>query len=563
MHRAIGIGLLGIFLSGCGEDERTKDGANGDDPPSGPAPYVRLDLVGAGASASLVRATSATIAADSRPVPHLAGELVALAWDGDVLREAVPVAFPTSATFEGEDDAGQPFSNDVPLDEATTTVFLREDPRVDRIEVTDVGGNVLVSLEGDALPKSPDAAAQGHTAQAELALVEDGIALEFPGIQFLSPGEEELLPKALRESIEEIVLLDLSMDEPLAEALRAIAPKARGAMSTVAVVKMPKSADGLTTLGIASGQAFVINASQFDKPGEVERTVVHENAHNYTYLVNAAASASSDLAKWPDAVQAEVKKTLSEFRLAGGISDVVASLQDTAVGMGLGLAYQGSAWTMLSEGAATDGGFATPYGSRNEREDIAELTQRVQAPATGGTPLCAALAGAGAPFPDGLVLPYAKLRLLTSLGFITEQALEDCMGTPALEGTEGIHLADTIHFTDSLQAGWLDQDGGHFLAVLGEGPNTYGLLLRVLAPEEQPLGLHRLDSISLGNLHDPNNAVYLKNDDPDKARASGGGLVLVTAANPDKIEGAIFFLSLQNGFGATTDTMALSTFLVQ
>lgn len=563
MRGAIAIGLLGFFLCGCGEEARTKEGGSDEDSPSGPSPYLRLDLVGAGASASLQRASVATIAANSRPVPHLAGELVALAWDGELLREAVPVGFPTSALFEGEDATGLPFSNDVPLDEATATVFLRDDPRVDRVEVVDVAGNVLVALEGDALPRSPASATEGLVAEAELALVEDGIALEFPGIQFLSPGEEEQLPKALRDAIEEIVLLDLGMDEPLAEALRAIAPKARGAMSTVAVVKMPKSADGLTTLGIASGQAFVINAAQFDEPGQVERIVVHENAHNYTYLVNAAASAASDLGEWPETVQSAVKDTLAGFRLAGGISDVVASLQSTAVGMDLGLAYQGGAWTTLSDAAATEGGFATPYGSRNEREDIAELTQRVQAPDTFGTPLCAALAGAGTPFPDALVLPYAKLRLLTSLGFITEQALEDCMGTPALGGEEGIHLADTIHFTDALQAGWLDQDGGHFLAVLGEGPNSYGLLLRVLAEEEQPLGLHRLDSISLGNLHEPNNAVYLKHDDPDKARASGGGLVLVTAANATKVEGAIFFLSLQNGFGATTDTMALSTFLVQ
>lgn len=555
--------LLGLTIIGCGESEPSRSEPEGDDAPSGPVDYVRLDLVGAGASASLVRASLATIPVDSRPVPHLAGELVAIAWDGDTLREAVPVGFPTTATFEGEDANGEAFGDEVALDEATATVFLHADPRVDRVEVVDVAGNTLVTVEGDALPKAPDKAAQGATAEAELALVEDGIALEFPGISFLSPGEEDRLPKALRDAIGEIVLLDLSMDEPLAEALRAIAPKARGAMSTIAVVKIPPSDDGLTTLGIASGQAFVINESVFASSSEVLRTVVHENAHNYTYLVNAAANASSKLESWPAEVQASVKKTLDGFRLAGGISDVVASLQSTAIGMGLGLEYQGKAWTMLSDPAANDGGFATHYGSVSPNEDIAEFTQRVQAPSAAKTALCDTLRAAPEPMPDALVLPYAKLRLLTSLGFITEDALASCLGTPSFAGPEGIHLGDTISFTDALQAGWLDQDGGHFLAVLGEGPNSYGLLLRVLAEDEQPLGLHRLDSISLGNLHDPNNAVYLKHDDPDRARASGGGLVLVTAANSSRIEGAIFFLSLQNGFGATTDTMALSTFLVK
>lgn len=562
MRRAIFLGALGLFLLGCGEDPHSPEGTE-DDVETGPIAFVRLDLVGSGASASLARAGTATIDAAARPVPHLAGELVAIAWDGDVLREAVPVAFPTSATFEGQDAAGEPFTTDVALDEATATVFLHDDPRIDRIEVTDVAGNVLVSLEDDAIPRTPDAQTQGAVGEAQLALVEDGIALQFPGISFLSPGEESRLPKALQDAIEEIVLLDLTMDEPLAEALSAIAPKARGAMSTVAIVKMPKSDDGLTTLGIASGQAFVINESVFAEASEVKRTVVHENAHNYTYLVNAAANASSKLEAWPADVQTAVKKTLDGFRLAGGISDVVASLQSTAKGLGLGLDYQGKAWTALDDAAANAGGFATKYGSVSPNEDIAELTQRVQAPDAAPTPLCASLRDAPTPFPDELVLPYAKLSLLTALGFVTEEARDACMGTPKLGGEEGIFLGDTIDFTNALQAGWLDQDGGHFLAVLGEGPNTYGLLLRVLAPEEQPLGLHRLDSISLGNLHDPNNAVYLKNDDPDKARASGGGLVLVTAANATRVEGAIFFLSLQNGFGATTDTMALSTFLVK
>ncbi len=559
--------FLSIVLSfaalGCSSDPASEGGGPDDDAPAGPITFMRFDLFGSHASASLTRSSIATIAPEQVPVPALAGELMAVAYDGDTVLEAVPVAFPTTATKEGKDAAGEPFEEDLALDEATATVWLHAASRVDRVVVMDVAGNTLVEIEDDALPKAQAASMRGGLGQAEAALVEDGIALDFPGIQFLSPGEEALLPKVLQNEIEAVVLLDLSMDEPLTEALNAIAPKARGAMSTVAVVKMKETNDGLTTLGIASGQAFILNADIFQETGEVTRTVVHENAHNYTYVLNAAVANGSELSAWPSDVQEAAKKTIEGFRLAGGITQVMGDLQSTAVSLGLGLDYQGANWTKLSDSAANDGGFATHYGSKKANEDIAEYTQRVQAPDAAMTALCAAIRDAKSPFPEALVLPYAKMKLLSSLGFIEPNRLEACIGDPPVEGSAGIHLGDVIDFEDNLQAGWLDQDGGHFLAVLGEGPNTYGFLLRVLAEDEQPLGLHRLDSISLGNIHSPNNAVYLKNDNPDKARASGGGLVLVTAANAARIEGAMFFLSLQNGLGQTTDAFALSTFLVE
>jgi hypothetical protein len=61
----------------------------------------------------------------------------------------------------------------------------------------------------------------------------------------------------------------------------------------------------------------------------------------------------------------------------------------------------------------------------------------------------------------------------------------------------------------------------------------------------------------------PHNAVFLSHDDDfNRARTSAGGLVLVTAANAQKVEGTVLFLSLRNAFGGVTDEFPISTFLV-
>ena len=154
------------------------------------------------------------------------------------------------------------------------------------------------------------------------------------------------------------------------------------------------------------------------------------------------------------------------------------------------------------------------------------------------------------------------MKLLEGLGLVRAARATACIGEPAIQGPPGIHLGDSLDLTSNLKAGWLDQDGAHFLAASGSAL-PYRFLLRVRAPDNHALGVHRLDSIGYSNLHAANNAVYVSHEDNDLlARTSASGLVLLTTVSTEKIEGAVFFLSLRNAAGLVTDVFPISTFLI-
>ncbi|HWO09063.1 MAG TPA: hypothetical protein VNN80_06270, partial [Polyangiaceae bacterium] len=213
-------------------------------------------------------------------------------------------------------------------------------------------------------------------------------------------------------------------------------------------------------------------------------------------------------------------------------------------------------------GDLTTQGFATDYGASYPGEDMAEYASALLVPEDfGEIPPCARIRNAPTPFPAELAIAFAKIKFVQSLGLVPDRSIDGCVGNPSLEGPEGLHLGDALSLEANLKGGWLDADGAHFLAVAADaGP--YRSLLRVKAPNDHALGMHRLASIAFPTLNMPNNALYLSHDDYDRTRASSGGLVLVTSASPWRVEGAIFFLTLQNARGMITDEFPISTFRV-
>lgn len=113
-----------------------------------------------------------------------------------------------------------------------------------------------------------------------------------------------------------------------------------------------------------------------------------------------------------------------------------------------------------------------------------------------------------------------------------------------------------------MRGGFIDSDGGHFLGVLASGA-PWQMLIRVLAPEQQPRGIYRLDNIGYFGIDGPTNGVLLGHDtQPLLARTSARGLVLVSEYSPQRIAGAVFLLALRNAAGGITDSVPLSTFRV-
>ena len=207
--------------------------------------------------------------------------------------------------------------------------------------------------------------------------------------------------------------------------------------------------------------------------------MLHESAHNFNYLADGVASGNAGL--WPAEIQAAAKQTVSRYRLAGGLTAFWSAMHGTGVEVGVAGPYGPASASPVARG------FASPYRGTGIADDIAEYVANLQAPDNAGSALCKAFAASQGPLGADLALPYAKSKLLESVGLVDPARFEACMAGTAISDAIGIHLGDAISFTDGLKAGFLDQDGGHFAAVLGSGPKGYDLLLRVLSPDEQPI----------------------------------------------------------------------------
>ncbi len=300
---------------------------------------------------------------------------------------------------------------------------------------------------------------------------------------------------------------------------------------------------------------------------EMVLTMVHEIAHNFTFLCNAGGNhpefSPSD---WPAQVSEAAQTLLGRFQLAAGLSTVFNGLHKSGIPEGLAMPYtvDETTWEGLSLADAQRGGFASPYGSVNEWEDIAEYVGSVQAPTSTTPGICPKFSGK-VKLPESLSIPYAKLVFLRGVGAIDATSFASCAGSVHVAPSDGIHFPQ-IAFTNGLKAGTLTlEDGGAGFAVYGAGPKTYEMLLEFPLREEgaTPLGIHRFDSVSIFDFADGRGRVLLANEDPYLARASESGMMLVTEASSDRVTGFVFGLVLQNAAGLQTDYMPFGTFLVQ
>jgi hypothetical protein len=123
----------------------------------------------------------------------------------------------------------------------------------------------------------------------------------------------------------------------------------------------------------------------------------------------------------------------------------------------------------------------------------------------------------------------------------------------------------TVFRCAEMSNGKLPADVGVSYGVLGTGPNSYQLLLKVWLPDPNgsALGLHRLQEVWYdGADGSALSGALIGNDDPLRARVSQTGLVLITDARPELTAGAVFGLVLKNAAGTPTDNLAFGTFHV-
>lgn len=584
--RALGLAvLLGACGGGAGGEGERGDapGVSRSDPTvaehetlppfvlDAPASFYRLDLArdaGGALSASEVE----LIDSAQYPLPSLSAEYLVVGYAGDTVLSAVPLAFPVTAISMGTSN-GVPVHHTQELTDSTATAFVPAEPSLDRIAVVSPSGGVALELGPDELPERPAEdhwglqSAEGPSSRTAEAISQQQLAFRYAHIRFLTAGDDKLLPPALLSG-GFVISPTNAMNDTIADGISKLAPAMLSSVQMLGVVRFPQgSVEATSVLGQALGAQLVLNADLMQDP-EMALTVVHEITHSFTFLSEAAATTNTkDLSAWPVEVRDAALGLVKRFRLVKGLSDVWAQLHDSGVNAGYAMAYTGSgnAWMSLSDSAARAGGFASPYGSTSEWEDLAEYVGSTQAPTATTPGICPVFAGGGQVTP-ALSIPYAKLALLLGLGAITDSSFNTCVQGTTIQHASGIDFPGAIAFKSGLKSGYLPQDDGSTAyGILGSGPDGFQLLVQVSldSATASPLGLHRLDSIWLGNVSTPGlSAAYLANDDTLRARVGERGLVLFTEATKARTAGAIFGLVMQNAIGVNTAYYPLGTFQI-
>jgi hypothetical protein len=297
---------------------------------------------------------------------------------------------------------------------------------------------------------------------------------------------------------------------------------------------------------------------------------VHEAAHDFISLTNAAGEASTPRASaWPGELIAKAASTVQRYRLTEGIAQVWSDLHETGVAEGYAAEYSNTAadpeshrndWRALAEDqkAVLEGGFASAYGSRNADEDIATYVQTLQVPLNRDAP-CSRFVGK---LSAEVSISYAKMILLRGVDAISDNAFRSCVDRVYVDPPIGIDF-EGRGFDEEFEAGVHDSNGVRSLDVVGGGPGSYRLLLHVAldGPDLSPLGLHRLDVTTYYNVGQVDqNQILLDNDNIFQVRASGSGFLLVTEYSNALVAGAVFGVTLVNAVGLATDFWPFGTF---
>jgi hypothetical protein len=566
---------LCLTLAACAAEEagEPEDGADGggDMGEGPPRQLIRLDLLRESGAVSVAGIEAISIGDDDAPPsPMVDGEYAIVTYRGDEIAEAALVSFPDHLDIEpgpGAGGGGQPI--DLTGRPVSATVYLTDLADIDRLAILDSSNTVVATLDGGEIPHGGGDRGIGSRS---LGLSSGLAGTPYEHIRVLEAGDRAYLPILFNLEAWEIYTPSEEQIAILRDGFSRVTPEVRGAVTTVAFVDPNPLLEWISGgwAGIAFGNTFLLNAET--DADYLRGTVVHESAHNYTFLMASVSGALGvPSLRWDADVIASAEDRLERFgvraSLRGGMVDAWRSLQASAVSLGLAADYQGSAWDSFPQSAVAANGFASRYGSSNPWEDIAEQVQALQAPEYGGEvhPLCERLR-ADQEMEAYKALGYAKILFLENLGFISDAALEACAAGFLPTGTDGIHLyyddgATPVHFTGDPQAGYYDDGGTRMLAMLASG-GAYGALLQVNPYDGAGLGLHRLDQIGLWNVAESGlDGFYLSNSENDAlARVSDSGLVVVTQVSQDKVEGIILYLNLANAFGDITDTFSWGTF---
>ncbi|MBI2067711.1 MAG: hypothetical protein HYT77_06845 [Deltaproteobacteria bacterium] len=518
--------------------------------------------------------------------PQPVGNFAVVVWSGEKRKAAYPFYFPDEIHSEGVDQAGNPVSQTIKFTgNRTTHVWIKVDEPIDKLTVMSPRGQVVLETTtlGDGAPLSSVMA----TKSSLLTIIPQVFAQEGEAtnvfvehVRILGQDASwNLLPQVLQEKIERVY------DPPPSEWVQEIAQQMREAapptLSAVTLIGFADYKPNERACASTVGSVILINVWQMDNQG-CQGYMVHELAHAYEHLLTFYSVArdpgqaalremmgnESPIAQWPPEIRDLAQRTVERLgiRLYQDFLGLWTMMQMQGKQFGVAGDYVGDGWPQLGNEAAARGGFARNYGGSAPAEDLATYVEQIQAPrySPRGLPLvCQWMQNATDEIDNRTLIPYVKIVLLKNAGFLTEEKAAACYGNFAIRGERGIHFykddlrSPKISFTRNLKAGYETNQGVQYFDVLGDGPNTYQLLVQVISQDGSerrkiPLGLHRLDNIGPLSINlRGNNGVYLAHSNNMKARTSFSGLVLFSdySTDPVRVEGAIFFLTLRGAMG--------------
>lgn len=308
-------------------------------------------------------------------------------------------------------------------------------------------------------------------------------------------------------------------------------------------------------------------------------TLLHESTHAAVHLLNTQVvegdcalwlfycDAATDATQWPATAVALAREAMERMRVRVSFQAEWNRLHQSFVAVGLAGPYG----RKLPASEVVAAGFMTAYGGKDASEDIAEIVAQVQASnITAFTAIdaevnrgergdlgCMALSAVENGVPGAVAALYTKISLLRDVGLLSPEAAAACTGSVGIDARDapGIHFFSQAgdyrrSFTNALEAKvGSDASGNRFKFQLSaegsvsvggeEHAATFELTLDLGPTSEElervswPRGIYQLGLLGTNTLvisvPDAGHVTYHVDD----------GLVLITSATTDRIEGSI------------------------
>lgn len=405
--------------------------------------------------------------------------------------------------------------------------------------------------------------------------------------------------------------LDL-MPEILCQAVRRVAliyrPPREGSQSVVDAWTNRNENQDLVYLNTWDGLPWnrdEINSSRETRAAGIQR-FIHESTHAAIRMIQSQQKAEpyrfrqdrADPELWPANALQMARDVVKSNRLNTGVIREWQRMHDAFVSAGMSQAYWDDDWpakkNSMTAAQLTAAGFTSAYGGEQAIEDIAEMTSWAIVRGAASDPEDAACrimnrrSGASISRDDAAI--FTKLGFVRTLGFISEEAYKDCVGSLEIEAPgQGFHSYRdgglNRSYSGNPRAGvgrgsgedeqWLIANitaDGTASTSSGDFPATISLQLNVTPPVDAitdpgkksdrlaippadvsyPRGVY-----FVGFRHSKFNRLQITNRSDDKLIMDvGQGVALISLASADGIEGSVAVQRIFNYSGGMLSAIA-------